>query len=182
MRKDMKLYHDQLKTILTSEQLGVFSTDRYSIIDFGYECVDCGEYKKAFQLFSIGVRINGYDPDILNGLGISLCEMGRLRASALILEKAIKMYPGDAVILANLAGVYWEAGDFDSAIYYYHKSLEYDDNLIETYFNLINLYCETGDLYIAYITCLNLLKLEPDNDEAIELRDEILLNIGISLF
>ncbi|HON80052.1 MAG TPA: hypothetical protein PK544_16300 [Spirochaetota bacterium] len=180
--KEIKNYKEQLKSILTKEEMGVFSNDRYSLVDFGYDYVDCGEFKKAFQLFSIGIRLNGNDPDILNGLGISLCELGRLRASVLILEKATELYPDDAVILANLAGVYWELGNYESSLFYYSKSLEADPKLAETHFNLINLYCEAGDLFLAYIACLNFLNIDPDNESAIELRDDILLNLGISIF
>lgn len=179
--KDIKSYKEQIKRILTSEELREFNRDTSSLIDFGYEYVELGDYKRAFKLFSLGARINGSDPDTLNGLGISLCEMGKFKASRLILEKAVEMYPGDAVTLANLAGVYWEEYEADKAVYYYNKSLEMDPSIPETHFNLINLYYEQGDLFMAYITCLNLLEVCPDEEQALELRDEILLNLGLSL-
>jgi Tfp pilus assembly protein PilF len=181
MIKDNKRYNEKLKRILTNEELNIFKLDKYSLIDFGYDCVDVGEYKKAFQLFSIGMKLNGYDPDILNGLGIALCELGRLKASTHILKKAVTLYPNDAITLANLAGVYWEMMEFEKAIFYYNKSLTTDPSIDETHFNLINLYYETGDLFMAYIICLNFLNIKPGDKEAIELRDELILNMGITI-
>jgi tetratricopeptide (TPR) repeat protein len=179
--KDIKAYKEKVKRILTSEELSEFYKDTSSLIDFGYEYVELGDYKRAFKLFSLGARLNGSDPDILNGLGISLCEMGKFRASRLILERALDLYPDDSITLANLAGVCWEEYDMDMAIHYYTRSLEIEPAILETHFNLVNVYYEKGDLFMAYISCINLLKLFPDNDQAIELRDDILLNLGLSV-
>lgn len=180
--KDIKRYNERLKKILTTEELSIFRKDRYSLIDFGYEYVDIGQYRKAFELFSIGVKLNGTDPDILNGIGISLCELGRFKSSVAILEKAVLAYPDDAIILANLAGVYWEICAYEKAIYYYNRSLALDPEIGETHMNIINLYYEMGDLFMAYISCLNYLKIAPEDRQALELRDDIILNLGISMF
>ena len=180
--KDIKRFNERLKKILTTEELSVFRKDRYSLIDFGYDYVDIGQYRKAFELFSIGVKLNGYDPDILNGIGISLCELGRFRSSVGILEKAVNLYPEDAIILANLAGVYWEIGVYEKAIHYYTRSLRLDPEISETHFNIINIYYEMGDLYMAFIACLDYLKIAPDDKQALELRDDIILNLGISMY
>jgi len=177
--KDIKTYNERIRKILTSEELREYDRDSYSLIDFGYEYVEMGDFKRAFQLFSLGARVNGSAPDILNGLGISLCQLGRFKASRLVLEKAAELYPDDAVTLANLAGVYWEEGDCERAILHYSRAIELDPVMTETHFNLINLYYETGDLFMAYIACLNLLKIEPDNPQALELRDDIILNLGL---
>lgn len=180
--KDQISYKEKLKKILTREELIEFSDNIENLIDFGYEYVELGDYKRAFQLFSIGIRLNGSDPDILNGLGISLCELGRTRASMQVLERAVDLYPDDAITLANLAGIYWEVGDYDRAICFYNRSIEIDPEIQETHFNLINLYYERGDLFLAYIASLALLKVHPGNIQAEELRDDILLNLGISIF
>ncbi len=179
--KDIKRYKDKIVSILTSDELLEFNRDSSSIIDFGYEYVEIGDYRRAFKLFSIGARLHESDPDILNGLGIALCELGRFRASRQVLEKAAALYPDDAVTLANLAGVYWEEADFEKAIHFYARSLEIENCIPETHFNLINVYYELGDLFMAYIACLNLLKVCPDDEQAIELRNDILLNLGLSI-
>jgi len=179
--KDIKRYNDRIKRLLTTEEFREYKKDASSLIDFGYDYIEIGDFKRAFKLFSMGARVNGSDPDILNGLGIVLCELGRLKASRAILEKAVTLYPDDSITLANLAGVYWEEGDFDHALFFYARALKTDPSILETHFNLINLHYEQGDLFMAYIACMNLIELHPDNQQAIEMRDDIILNLGLTL-
>jgi len=150
------------------------------LIDRGYEYIDKGEYKKAFNLFKMGAKSDRTDPDILNGMGICLCEMGLLKESRQVLEYAIEKNPDDPVIYANIAGVLWEEMEYDRAIYYYNKSIEIDPEIEETFFNLINLYIETGSLFMAFIECNRFIKNFPENKEALELQEDIILNLGIS--
>ncbi|HOP64630.1 MAG TPA: tetratricopeptide repeat protein [Spirochaetota bacterium] len=151
------------------------------LIDRGYEYLDRGEYAKAFNLFKAGVEIDRSDPDILNGIGIALCEMGHLKEAKKVLEYAIAANPEDPIIYANMAGVMWEECDYDSAIFYYSKSIEIDSDIEETFFNLINLYMETGMLFMALITCGRFIEQFPENKEALALRDDIILNLGLSI-
>jgi tetratricopeptide (TPR) repeat protein len=180
--KDKKRNTNRLARILTQEELSEYKKNKDSLIDFGYEYMDLGDYKKAFQIFSMVIRISGDDPDSLNGIGVSLCELGRLKTSRTILEKTMELYPDDPITLANIAGLNWEEGDVGKSIFYYSKSLENDPTIIETHFNLINLYYEQGDLFMAYIACLNLLNIYPDNIQAKEIRDDIILDMGLSIF
>ncbi|OHD66368.1 MAG: hypothetical protein A2176_07765 [Spirochaetes bacterium RBG_13_51_14] len=152
------------------------------LIDTGYEYVEMGDYDKALKLFSIGAMLDNSDPDILNGLGITLCELGRFKKSKQILERSIRLNPNDAVTIANLAGVCWEMGEPEQAIYYYSQSMEINPDIEEIHFNLINLYIETGSLFMAYISCLTFLERFPDDGEAKELMEEILLNLAISTY
>ena len=178
---DNKKYSEKLKRLLSSEEFINFKMDNSTLVELGYECVELGDYKRAFHLFSAGVRFNGPEPDILNGLGISLCELGRLRTSKIVLEKAVSMYPRDAITLANLAGVCWEIGDYDTAIYFYHKAIKSDPSIIESHINLVNLFYEKGEIFMAYVTCLELLRFHPENLEGSELLNELLLNMGLAL-
>lgn len=178
--KDHKIYADKLTRLLTSDELVSFKQDTSTLVELGYECVELGDFKRAFHLFSAGMRFNGPDPDIMNGLAISLCELGKLKSSRTVLEKAVAMYPHDAITLANLAGVHWEVGSYELAIHFYHRAITVDPDIIEAHINLINLYYEQGELFMAYVTCLQFLSFHPDNLEGNELLNELLLNIGIS--
>ncbi|MBN2040849.1 MAG: hypothetical protein JW864_12470 [Spirochaetes bacterium] len=180
--KDKKRYFNRLARILTMEELYEFKKNKDNLIDIGYEYMELGDYKKSFQIFSMAIRLWGSDPDCLNGIGVSLCELGRLKTSRIVLEKAIELYPDDAITLANIAGLYWEEGDMGNSIFNYCKSLENDPSILETHFNLINLYYEQGDLFMAYIACLDLLKIYPENIQATEIRDDIMMDMGISIF
>lgn len=179
---DCAKYIKKLQKILTNDELNCFKNNHESLIDFGCEYLEIGDYKKAFQIFSIGFRLNGFDIDVMNGIGVSLCELGRLKISKSILEKTAEFYPDDAITHANLAAVNWEQGDLDKAIYYYNKSIEIDPNIQETHYNLINLYYEKGHLFMAYITSLNLLNIDPYDKQAKAARDEILFDLGFSIF
>ncbi len=167
-------YHD-------SDELLMLRNNTVELIDRGYDYIDNCEYSKAFKIFAAGASVDKKDPDILNGLGISLCEMGLLKEARQVLEYAIQLHPDDPVIFANIAGVLWEQGEYDSAIYYYSRAIDIDPDIEETFFNLINLYIETGSLYMALITCARFIDLFPDNEEAIGLRNDIILNLGISI-
>ena len=78
------------------------------LVDYGYDLLELGQLEKAYKLFSIGTFLNNQNPDILNGLGITLCEMGRTGESKKILERAVRLKPNDPITIANLAGVCWE--------------------------------------------------------------------------
>lgn len=164
------------------EELSELRENPSLLIDTGYEYVEMGDYDKALKLFSIGAMLNSTDPDILNGLGITLCELGRYKKSKQVLERSVRLNPNDAVTMANLAGVCWEMGEPEQAIYYYNKSLEVNKDIEEIHFNLINLYIETGALFMAYISCINFMERFPKDEEARELMEEIILNLAISMY
>ncbi len=164
-----------------SDEFVMLRENPIKLIDRGYEYIDAEDYSSAFKLFSSGAKEDRTDPDLLNGMGIALCEMGLLKESLQVLEYAIEKNPDDPVIYANIAGVLWEKMDYDRAIYYYNKSIEIDPEIDETFFNLINIYIETGSLFMALIACNQFIERFPDNEEGPELRDDIILNLAISM-
>ncbi|MBN2077677.1 MAG: tetratricopeptide repeat protein [Spirochaetes bacterium] len=164
------------------EELGELRDNPSLLVDTAYEYVERGDYEQALALFTFAAVMDNGDPDILNGLGITLCEMGDYERSKRILERSIRLNPNDAVTLANLAGVCWEMGYPNQAVYHYTRSLANNSDIEEIHFNLINLYIETGSLYMAYISCINFLERFPDDEEARELLDEIVLNLAISMY
>lgn len=169
-----------LENYRDTDELMMLRDNPVLLIDMGYDYIDNCEYGKAFKMFTAGAALDKKDPDILNGLGICLCEMGLLKEARQVLDYAIQIHPDDPVIFANMAGVLWEQTDYNMAIYYYNRSIEIDPKIEETFFNLINLYIETGSLFMALITCTRFIESFPDSSEALELRDDIILNLGIS--
>lgn len=164
-----------------SDELMILRNNPTRLIDRGYEYIEQGEYSKAFRIFTTGAEIDRTDPDILNGLGIALCELGLLEEARSVLDYAIITNPDDPVIHANMAGVLWEQCEFQNAIHYYVRSIELDPEIEETFFNLINLYMDSGYLFMAFITCRRFLDRCPDHKEGLELMEEIILSMGISL-
>jgi len=179
--KSNEKYIKKLKKILSKEELAQFRIDRDNLIDLGCSYMELEEFKKSFKIFSIGYRIIGHDPDILNGMGVTLCELGKLKLSKNILLLTLKLFPEDAATLANLAGTLWEEGNRSKSIYYYNKSLKADPQILETHLNLINLHYENGDLFMAYICTLNLLNIFPGNPQALDIRNDIILDMGLSI-
>ncbi|HOW81859.1 MAG TPA: tetratricopeptide repeat protein [Spirochaetota bacterium] len=161
------------------ETLSELRNNPILLIDIGYEYVEQGEYEQAYELFRMGMSIDNTDLDIVNGLGITLCEMGKFEESKQVLEQALKNNPNDAITLANIAGVCWEIEDYDRAIYYYHQALQNDSEIEEIYYNLINLYMDNDMLHIAYITALEFVKAFPDSQDAKDLLNDILINMAL---
>ncbi len=164
------------------DEFSELGDDQFKLIDRGYEYVESGDYQQAYKLFCMGASLDNTDVEILNGLGIALCELGKLDQSRQILERAARLHPDDAITYANLAGVYWEIENYDKAIYYYHQSLEIDNEIEETHFNLINLYLETGALYMGFILCCDYAEKFPEDKDAKELMDDIILNLALSVY
>lgn len=152
------------------------------LIDAAYEFIKDSNYEEALKLFCMGLSSDNTDPDMLNGLGITLCELERMKDAEIIFLRAVRYNPDDGITYANLAGVYWELFEFDKAVYYYSKSLELDPDLDDAYFNLINLYLEIDSIFMAYITCLRLVERFPEDEEAKELLEDVILNLGIMFF
>ncbi len=163
-----------------SDEIMMLRNNPMQLIDRGYEYIDLGDYAMAFKVFAAGAEIDRDDPDILNGLGIALCEMGKLEEAKTVLNYAIHTNPEDPVIHANMAGVCWEQCEFQEAIHYYTRSIELNPEIDETFFNLINLYMDSGYLFMAFITCRRFLDMFPGHKEAMELMDDIILSLGIS--
>jgi tetratricopeptide (TPR) repeat protein len=151
----------------------------FELIDLGYQAVENGNYDKAFAHFCAGAAIDSNDIEILNGLGLALCELGRLDESKIILERAERLSPDDSITCANIAGVYWDMGDLDRAIFYYHKALELGPMIDDIHFNLIYLYMEAGYYFTAFTSCHKFMELFPENDEINELLQEVMINLAL---
>jgi tetratricopeptide (TPR) repeat protein len=172
---------EKLKKLLSLEELDAVEKNADELIDLGYDYVEQGHYEKAYSLFTTNMQVNGSSPDAVNGLAISLAELGHVDKALEVMDYASKLYPDDPVTLANLAGIYWEKYDYDKAIYYYTQSIELNPLMIDTHFNLINVHYESGELYMAYIASCTLVELFPDDQDAVQIRNDILIDMAISL-
>ena len=174
----VKIKQDQLIDFEDSIEL---RKNRNLLIDKAYELIHDANYDQAYKLLCLGLQDNSTDPDVLNGLGVVLCETGRLDDAQLVLQRAIRYNPNDAVTMANFAGVCWELELYERAIYFYNKSLEIDPELEDVYFNLINLYLETDSIFMAFITCVSFSDNFPDSIDAKELLEDIILSLGLMM-
>ena len=165
-----------------SEDIEQLADDIDALVEKAYEYLEINEYISALNLLSHCLPSNTEDPEILNGIGIALCELGKLDESKMVLERAIRYHPGDALSYANLAGVYWEFEDYEKAIYLYKKSIDLDSEMSDSYYNLANLYSEIGLTYMAFIICNEFITKFPDDPEGQELMDEVILDLALSMY
>jgi tetratricopeptide (TPR) repeat protein len=70
--------------------------------------------------------------------------------------------PRAALLAFNQGAEYQQQGNWDSAIYYYLRSLENDDRLGTTFYNLGSAYAGRGDAELAKDAYLRALQLQPD--------------------
>ena len=187
--KNRKVHIEKLIEVISDKEFwGLINEDSVTdkLIEYGYDYIDEENYRKAFKIFifltrlySQNTKIQDIDIDILNGLGLSLSGLSRFTVSKTIFEKILESHSDDVITYISIAGLYWDQNDIDKAIYYYNKSLKLDPSIEETYFNLINLYYEQGDYFMAYISCLNLIEVYPENIEARETIDDLMVDMGI---
>ncbi|MCL1911045.1 MAG: tetratricopeptide repeat protein [Leptospirales bacterium] len=159
-----------------------FKKDSDPLIEKAYELIEKENYEKAFELFAFGASIDNENVEVLNGLGITLCEMGRLDESRIIFERALRMNDNNPATYANIAGVYWHLGDYEKALYCYQRAIDIDPSIEEVHYNIVNLYMDMNALYPALMRCSDFCEKFPQDPEGAELLSDIMLNLAISLY
>ncbi|MCL2025378.1 MAG: tetratricopeptide repeat protein [Leptospirales bacterium] len=159
-----------------------FKKDSDPLIERAYELVEKEDYQEAFELFVFAASVDNENIEVLNGLGIALCEMGRLNESRVILERALRINDNNAATHANIAGVYWHLGNYEKALYCYQRAIDIDPAIEEVHYNMVNLYMDMNALYPALIRCFEFCEKFPQDPEGPELLSDIMLNLAISLY
>ncbi|MBN1501139.1 MAG: tetratricopeptide repeat protein [Spirochaetes bacterium] len=171
---------EHISCILSGDELERIVKNTDSLIDIAYDLIEIEEYENSLDLLTYCYELHGFTPDLLNGLAVAYSEMDQSHKALRIMKKASDMYPDDAVTLANTATLFWENGDYAKAIYYYNLAIKENNTLLDAYINLINLHYECGDIFIAFITCLKILQVFPDDRQILDLRDELIFDMAIS--
>lgn len=71
-------------------------------------------------------------------------------------------YDLKAIELNNKAGEYYQIGEYDSALYYFDKAIELDENYYLPHSNKVNIYLSRKDYKEALIESELILKKKPD--------------------
>ncbi len=171
---------EHIINILSNDEINSIVKNTDSLIDIAYDLIEIEEYENSLDLLKYSYELHGFTPDLLNGLAEVYSEMDDSNTALRIMKKAADMYPNDAVTLANTATLFWENGDFAKGIYYYNLAIKENSTLLDAYINLINLHYECGDIFIAFITCLKILQVFPNDRQILELRDELIFDMAIS--
>lgn len=171
---------DNIKSILSDDEINKVISKCKVLNEIAYDLIEIEEYENALEIFNYSYSLNGFSPDLLNGLAVTYSEMGQRKNALRIMERASEKYPKDAVTLANTATLFWEENNYAKAIYFYMRAIDENKTLLDAYINMINLHYECGDIFLAFITCLNVLEVFPEDDQILELRDELIFDMAIS--
>ncbi len=82
--------------------------------------------------------------------------------AVLFYERTLKFEPNNARMCNNLAGVYKDRGDFESAKTFYQKAITIDPNIADVYFNLGTIYAQENDLGTAMDCYQKTVELNPN--------------------
>ena len=86
----------------------------------------------------------------------------KAQALSLNYKPPVTPNPRAALLAFNQGADYQQKGNWDSAIYYYLRSLENDDRLGTTFYNLGSAYAGRGEPELAKYAYLRALELQPD--------------------
>ncbi len=122
--------------------------------------------RRGYELLSSAWNDFPNDPVLLRAMGQI---MGGTKAAAegqALFDKALAVEPNSALIYDDRALAAENAGDKESAIKYFEKTLQLDPLLVDPYQHLARLYAANHQLALARQTHVRFLKAFPENIEA----------------
>jgi protein O-GlcNAc transferase len=105
------------------------------------------------------VRLDDASLEALTGLGLCCKELGCLTEAQAAFKSALRVQPGNALALGNLAGLYFDQGKLEHAVLAYKRAIQLQPNFPEAYNNLGNTLRELGradDAIACYTACIQL--------------------------
>ena len=124
-----------------SAELYPANAEAYS--DMGYVYMLTGDRHKADSCYDLALKYNPYDVKTLNKKGALLFEQKRYSEAKEWLIKAVDLSPGFTIALKNLGNCYGAMNDFEQALFYFKKSLDYDTDDVSR----IGVYRKISDIY-----------------------------------
>ncbi|WP_457574791.1 tetratricopeptide repeat protein [Desulfolithobacter sp.] len=121
--------------------------DHLSLNVSGDHSFDEGDYRQAVSEYRLGLRLRPGDTNLLNSLGVALCEMNRLREAGRCFSRVLEQAPDDQMALVNLGYVRRLQGREQEAVGFFEQALvlkqreENPDGLRDLALQLGRLYC-----------------------------------------
>ncbi|BCO09360.1 hypothetical protein GF1_17360 [Desulfolithobacter dissulfuricans] len=121
--------------------------DHLSLNVSGDHSFDEGDYRQAVSEYRLGLRLRPDDTNLLNSLGVALCEMNRLREAGRCFSRVLEQDPDDQMALVNLGYVRRLQGREQEAVAFFEQALvlkqqeEDPDGLRDLALQLGRLYC-----------------------------------------
>lgn len=120
-------------------------------------------WREPVSFYERTLRYAPNSPTVLNNLGNSYYEGGRLEEAITLYKKAIEIDPLHVKSYNNLANVYSKLGMTEEAIGLCKKAITIDPNYAMTYYNLANAYAFGGNMEEAISFYKKSIMLIPDN-------------------
>lgn len=101
-----------------------FPDDFQGLVDLGDSQMDLGEYTIAAEAYSRALSIDGTSADIRTDYGTCLYGVGLLDRAVVEYKKVLQIAPDHSIVNYNLAIVYHDLNNIDSAKVFWIKYLE----------------------------------------------------------
>ncbi len=105
-------------------EISEFPEDFQGLLELGNSQMDIGEYTVAAEAYSRALSIDGSSVDLRTDYGTCLYGIGLLDRSVAEYMKVIEIDPNHAIVNYNLAIVYHDLNNIDSAKAYWIKYLK----------------------------------------------------------
>ncbi|MEM8576350.1 MAG: tetratricopeptide repeat protein [Pseudomonadota bacterium] len=96
-------------------------------VEVGHRLIAAGEYELALDAFTRAALENGFDAEILSGMGSANLGLGRLGQAEEVLRRATTDYDAWPEIWNNLGVVLMERGKTAEAVQVFRKAFALDD-------------------------------------------------------
>ncbi len=137
----------------------------------GQEAAAAGRYEEAIQLYTAALALKRDEERYLQALALALVAAGRTEEAESYLQQLLRADPANAVANLMLARIYADRGEMEPAVQYYQRAIyglwpeNPRERRIETRFELIRLYEQTGELRAMEAELLRLLEEIPEDPE-----------------
>lgn len=133
------------------------SYEAYNNICAAYN--ELGYWQKAIHAGEKAITINSKDPLANNNLKISYLGKEKFNQQIIAFKNKIKTNPNENIYI-EFGNIYYNAGEFESAIKMYTMALQYNKNSVLAYNNICSSYNELEKWEKAKESCMKALKID----------------------
>jgi tetratricopeptide (TPR) repeat protein len=144
-------------------------------VEAGQASLEAGEAEDAIDFFTKANQLRPGDYDTIVKLGNANFEARRYEVAERWYTEALSKKPDDVGVRSDLGLTYFlrDPPQADKAIAEFRRALQTDPNHVPTLHNLTLVLAKSGDVSGAEQTLARLEKLNPQNDDLSQLREEV---------
>ncbi|GAL03839.1 TPR domain protein [Photobacterium aphoticum] len=134
----------QLAMVVSNHFKAQLSDDEFKT-QCGLVYQQLGDYDMAKSMLEEAIEINPANPMLICHLGFNHLFMGESDKATNLFKRATEIAPEFIAGYQNLAGLYYQAGDFELAANYAEQAYACDKSLVSTYVTAISAYLVLGN-------------------------------------